>query len=145
MVEFVFSMHPGGRYVFHDGMVGFSDGYLEGVPGAMTRSAVDTSDEGLVSKNFPFDTISKVGRTPSQPDHFIVGIPIAESVVCGMYEDKTSPFMNELNRRLFGFLSPFPPVVVENDRLMRTLEGIPILPAGCACWPHGCANGGAKA
>ena len=80
--------------------------------GTVTRSAVDTSDERPVFKNFPFDAVSEICRTPAQTDHLIVGIPIAEGIVGGMDKDKTSPLMNELNRGLFGFLRPLPPVVV---------------------------------
>ena len=114
-------------------MHGFPDCDLEGVPGTMSRVTVLASDEGLVFENFPFDAISKVCRTPTQADHLIIGIPIAEGVVSGMYEDKASALTNKFYCGLFGFLSPLPSVVVENDSLMFPLERIPFFPCGVIC------------
>ena len=123
-------MHPSGGDSLHDGMVGLAHRYLEGVLGTVTRSTVDTSDERPVFKNFPFDAVSEICRTPAQSDHLIVGIPIAEGIVGGMDEDQATALSDKFNRRLFGFLGPLSPVVVENHRLMRTLERIPVLPFG---------------
>ena len=128
MIKLIFSVHPGGGYVLHDRMVELTHNHLEGMPGTMTGRTIDAGDVGFVLENFPFDTVPKIRGSPPQSDHFVVSVPVPKSIVGGMDEYQPSTLMNELNCRLFGLLSPFPPVVVENDRLMRTLEGIPIFP-----------------
>jgi hypothetical protein len=111
-------------------MVGLADGDLKGVFGSVSGGTVLAGDKGFVFENFPLDAVPKVCRPPTQSDHFIVGIPIAEGIVGCMHKNKAAPTMDIADERLLGFLSPLPPVVVENDSLMLTLKRIPVFPCG---------------
>ena len=121
-------MHPLGGNALHDRMVRLTDGYLKGMSGPMSGSTVDTGNIRFVLQCFPFDTVSKLGRTPAKSDHFIVSIPVPKSIVCGMNQYQSTTFFNKFYSRFLGLLCPFTPVIVEYDSLMLSLKRIPFFP-----------------